>query len=100
MPVLEVLGGAGGQVGDEGREVAYGRDEASRDHRRIDEEATSALDPESERALCTTLERFRGQVTVLAISHQTALVDTADRVYRLSEGHATLEVDRLSAPGS
>jgi ATP-binding cassette subfamily C protein len=64
------------------------------------DEATSALDPDSERALCATLERFRGQVTVLAISHQTALVDTADRVYRLRDGHATLEVDRVATSGA
>jgi ATP-binding cassette subfamily C protein len=50
------------------------------------DEATSALDPVSEAALCETLGRLRGEVTVLAVSHQTGLAAIADRVMRLEEG--------------
>ena len=50
------------------------------------DEATSALDPDSEAAVCNSLAALRGELTVLAISHQPAIVDTADRVYRLQEG--------------
>lgn len=50
------------------------------------DEATSALDPVSEAALCETLAQLRGEVTVLAVSHQTGLAEIADRVMRLEDG--------------
>ncbi|MGI9295229.1 MAG: ABC transporter ATP-binding protein [Pseudomonadales bacterium] len=52
------------------------------------DEATSALDPASEQAICKTIEKLRGELTILAISHQTALVEVADCVYRLENGQA------------
>ncbi|MFQ5643933.1 MAG: ABC transporter ATP-binding protein [Thiogranum sp.] len=55
------------------------------------DEATSALDPENEAAIGRTMQALRGRLTVLAISHQTALVDAADRVYRLQDGGAVLQ---------
>jgi len=56
----------------------------------IMDEPTSALDPASEAAICATMHGLRGQLTILAISHQTALIDLADRVYRLQDRSATL----------
>lgn len=53
------------------------------------DEATSALDPETEAAICQTLKELRGQLTILAISHQSALVDVADRVFQISGGCVT-----------
>ncbi len=50
------------------------------------DEATSALDPRSEAAICATLHKLRGELTILAISHQQALVDVADQVYRIEDG--------------
>jgi len=50
------------------------------------DEATSALDPASEAAIRKTLQQLRGELTILAISHQTGLVEAADRVYRLENG--------------
>ena len=52
--------------------------------------ATSALDPVSEAAIQQTIEQLRGKLTLLAISHQAALVDAADRVYRLENGRAIM----------
>lgn len=52
------------------------------------DEATSALDPENQRAICKTLAKLKGEVTILAISHQPILVEIADEVYRLGEGTA------------
>jgi ATP-binding cassette subfamily C protein len=49
------------------------------------DEATSALDPETEAAICRNLKslaRDKG-ITILAISHQSAWVEAADRVFRL-----------------
>ena len=50
------------------------------------DEATSGLDPESEAAICDTLRQLRRKLTILAISHQTALVELADKTYRIAEG--------------
>ena len=60
------------------------------------DEATSALDPENEAALCQTLECLHGQLTILAVSHQTAITKIADHVYRLGDGKAELISDSLS----
>ena len=55
------------------------------------DEATSALDPENAAAIGKTMEDLRGRLTILAISHQTALVESADRVYRLHAGGVSLQ---------
>ena len=55
------------------------------------DEATSALDAESADAVRQTLERLRGELTILTITHQELLVDIADRVYRLDGGRAILQ---------
>lgn len=48
------------------------------------DEVTSALDPETEKAICATLQQLKGTMTILAISHQQALVLIADHVYMLT----------------
>jgi ATP-binding cassette, subfamily C, bacterial len=62
----------------------------------IMDEATTALDPQSEAAICETLQKLRGGQTILAISHQPALLKAADRAYRLQDGHALLMEDFAS----
>ncbi|MFM8353989.1 MAG: ABC transporter ATP-binding protein [Gammaproteobacteria bacterium] len=54
------------------------------------DEATSALDAATEQALCEMLDSLRGQMTILAISHQQALRALADRVYRVERGRIVL----------
>jgi ATP-binding cassette subfamily C protein len=54
------------------------------------DEATSALDPDSEKAIGRTLQQLRGDLTIIAISHQTMLAKAADRSYRLQNGKAVL----------
>ncbi len=61
------------------------------------DEATSALDPENAAAIGKTMQDLRDRLTILAISHQTALVESADRVYRLHDGTASLEENRKPA---
>lgn len=66
-------------------------------HRRkllILDEPTSALDPASEAAVANTLRHLRGEITLVVISHQPALVEAADCVYRLEKGHLALQGDR------
>jgi ATP-binding cassette subfamily C protein len=50
------------------------------------DEATSALDAASEAAICDTLASLKGQITILAVTHQSALQRIADRVYRVHDG--------------
>ena len=52
------------------------------------DEATAALDADTEMQLWRTIERLRGQTTVVAISHQPALASVADRIYRIEGGRA------------
>jgi ATP-binding cassette subfamily C protein len=54
------------------------------------DEPTSALDPESEAAICETLSQLRGEITILAISHQPTIMSVADRAYNLHDGKALL----------
>ncbi len=75
--------------GGQRQRIMIARALAHRPRLLILDEATSALDPETARSICDTLCSLRGQLTVLAISHQTTLVDSADRVYRLQDGEAT-----------
>lgn len=50
------------------------------------DEATTALDPETEKAICQSLKQFKGAMTILAISHQPAIMEVADMVYHLDDG--------------
>lgn len=50
------------------------------------DEVTTALDPKTEAAICETLRKLRGKVAILAISHQPAMMEIADKVYRLKDG--------------
>jgi ATP-binding cassette subfamily C protein len=50
------------------------------------DEVTSALDPESERDISARIRGLAHEMTILAISHQPALLDVADQIYRLENG--------------
>ena len=52
------------------------------------DEATAALDAGNEAAIWRTIVALRGRTTVVAISHQSALGQVADRIYRLRDGRA------------
>jgi ATP-binding cassette subfamily C protein len=59
------------------------------------DEVTSALDPETERAIVDNIAALRGQSTVIAITHRTAFLDIADRIYELANGRVvSLDKDR------
>jgi ATP-binding cassette subfamily C protein len=60
------------------------------------DEATTALDPVNEAAICETLGALRGELTILAISHQPAILDVAERAYRLENGKAVLLTAQLA----
>jgi ATP-binding cassette subfamily C protein len=93
-----VVGERGGKLsGGQRQRVAIARALAHKPRLLILDEATSALDPATEAAICRTLEDLRGSLTIIAISHQSQLVDIADRVYRMSDGTATLVTDAARA---
>jgi ATP-binding cassette subfamily C protein len=88
------VGEKGGKLsGGQRQRIMIARALVHRPRLLIMDEATTALDPQSEAAICETLRKLRGRQTILAISHQPALLEAADRAYRLQDGHALLEKD-------
>jgi ATP-binding cassette subfamily C protein len=95
--VSEMTDGVHTTVGERGaklsggqrQRIAIARALIHRPQLLILDEATSALDPKTEAAICQTLKELSGQLTILAISHQAALVDVADRVFQISDGYIT-----------
>jgi ATP-binding cassette subfamily C protein len=88
------VGEKGGKLsGGQRQRIMIARALVHRPRLLIMDEATTALDPQSEAAICETLQQLRGRQTILAISHQPALLEAADRAYRLRDGHALLEKD-------
>ncbi len=82
-----IVGERGAKLsGGQRQRVAIARALAHRPALLILDEATSALDPQSEQAICATLEKLKGKVTILAITHQPAIVRFAEQVYRLEGG--------------
>jgi len=57
------------------------------------DEATSNLDDESEAAVIETVEHLKGQLTLLAVSHDEGLVRAADQVIHVREGRRTQTSD-------
>lgn len=53
------------------------------------DEATSAVDSESEQAIAAALHAMAGRRTILAVAHRGLLSDIADRVVRLDKGRVT-----------
>lgn len=90
-----IVGERGGKLsGGQRQRIAIARALAHKPRLLILDEATNALDAETEAAICRTLEALRGELTIIAISHQSPLVDVADRVYRIGDGAAALVADR------
>ncbi|MEM9254124.1 MAG: ABC transporter ATP-binding protein [Pseudomonadota bacterium] len=94
-----IVGERGGRLsGGQRQRIVIARALVNEPRLLILDEATSALDRDSEEAVRQTMETLKGQLTILAISHNRAMVQAADQVYQLSEGSAKLldEAGRLS----
>ena len=92
-----IVGERGSKLsGGQRQRIAIARALVHRPSLLILDEATSALDPESEKAICKTLAQLRGKVTILAISHQPALVNVADRIYRTRNQSVTFDLPEPS----
>ncbi len=79
------IGEQGAQVsGGQGQRLMIARALVHRPRLLILDEATTGLDPETERAICETLRGLLGRLTIVAISHQHRMQDAADVVYEVT----------------
>jgi ATP-binding cassette subfamily C protein len=86
-----IVGERGGKLsGGQRQRIVIARALINQPRLLILDEATSALDKDTEEAVRQALEALKGQLTILAISHNQAMVAGADRVYEMSGGHAVL----------
>jgi len=50
------------------------------------DEATTALDPQTEKEVVEALQNLKDDMTIIAVSHQARIAEVADSVYRLEDG--------------
>ena len=88
--IHSVVGERGSMIsGGQRQRIAIARALVKRPKLLILDEATTALDPKTEKEICGTLQQLKGWITILAISHQPTVVECADWAYRLKEGRLT-----------
>jgi ATP-binding cassette subfamily C protein len=88
------VGERGGKLsGGQRQRIAIARALVHKPALLILDEATSGLDIETEANIVETLCKLKGELTILAISHQHRWVDAADKAYRVENGEAFLVSD-------
>ena len=73
--------------GGQRQRIAAARALVRRPRLLILDEPTTALDPATEAEICRTLKKLCGEdLTIVAISHQRAVMEVADAVYHMEDG--------------
>lgn len=94
-----IVGERGGLISGGQRQcIAIARALAHQPQLLLLDEPTSALDPKSEQNICKTLRNLSRSLTIVAVSHQPAVVNAADYVIELSNGEAKLLTKFSSTP--
>jgi ATP-binding cassette subfamily C protein len=92
--VHQMTGGLDASVGERGGRLSGGQRQRLAIARAlvhdprllILDEATSNLDEASERAVLATIAHLKGELTLLAVTHQPGMLKLADRIYHVSDG--------------
>ncbi len=89
-----VVGERGARLsGGQRQRIMIARALAHRPRLLVLDEATSALDQVSEAAICETLNQLKGDLTILAVTHQSALRRIGDRVYHVRGGSVAMAAE-------
>jgi ATP-binding cassette subfamily C protein len=81
------VGERGGRLsGGQRQRLAIARALIHRPRLLILDEATSNLDEDAERSVLQAIEQLKGDLTMLAVTHQRPMLALADRVYRVADG--------------
>lgn len=98
--VNTVVGNKGARLsGGQRQRIALARALIRKPRLLILDEVTSALDPESELAICRNIQDLRSRTTVLAVTHRPAFLDIATHIYQLGDGgvRASLHPEHATA---
>lgn len=85
--------------GGQRQRIAIARALAGRPQLLLLDEATSALDTATEREILATVRALADKVTVIAISHNEAVLDVADHVYQIRGGRIVETMETRKAIG-
>ncbi|PKL96480.1 MAG: ABC transporter ATP-binding protein [Gammaproteobacteria bacterium HGW-Gammaproteobacteria-8] len=84
------VGERGGRLsGGQRQRLAIARALINQPQLLILDEATSNLDQDAERAVLATIAHLKGELTLLAVTHQPGMLALADRIYRVEAGRIT-----------
>ena len=87
----EFVGEMGGRLsGGQRQRIAVARALVGRPKLVILDEVTSALDPETEKAICANVVGLREEFTIVAITHRPIWASLANRLYKVDSGTVTL----------
>jgi ATP-binding cassette, subfamily C, bacterial len=99
--IKTILGERGARIsGGQRQRIAIARALIRKPSLLILDEVTTALDPKTEAEICMELKGLSGKMTIVAISHQKAMMEVADFIYRVHQGVVESVGDTLSLKGT